>query len=622
MTQAPNNPPSPSEPPSRGSMLLGLVLLSIPTVLTAWGGWVLGSKLHFAGSRWAGLALGIFAGLQLTRYLFRQAHTPLEDDTTFQTGEFDTEGRRHGVWTVTDAQGRKRGEMHYVHSVLQGPFVLYHPEGTRSAQGQYEEDKPAGVWTYFHPNGQRASEGEMRDQKRQGPWHFWDRAGQLISETTFVDDVEDGPSLGWYPGGGLQIEGTQHAGKVHGPCSTWYPNGQKESDCTFADGELDGPTTLYNTSGQKQYEAVYRRGLLHGVLRKFDAQGKETSATPFVHGVPLVRGFHSARDPREIQPLRPLSYAIWGGIFLLLVLAVINDAFISAGLIAFMVVLTIHELGHFVMAKLTRIPIQRFRIGMGPPLVRFCFGPTCYELSLIPILGFVQPYLFRREELAQVQATLRASRRGFPVPADVEVDASTDRASAADLASRPRALLFYLGGVLFNVAAAFLLLWAAYSVVLTQAEEPPAAPVLTAAHEAAVKTYRVSVNIFVFLPKALLDTFETKNFVENEPGAITVIGEEARKAQAERAEGNPLWWYTPVVTFVGLNLLLFCFNLLPIPPLDGFRCLKLGVEMVIRRELPQRYVIPLIIAGVLFLVVFGLINLYFMGRDVIMSFFR
>jgi hypothetical protein len=204
--------------------------------------------------------------------------------------------------------------------------------------------------------------------------------------------------------------------------------------------------------------------------------------------------------------------------------------------------------------------------------VRFCYGPTCYELSLIPILGFVQPYQLRRAELEQVQAAARAARRGLPAPPDVALDAETERTTAADLVSRPRALLFYLGGVLFNVAAAFLLLWASYVAVLAQAEEPPDAgpahnAVWTAAREAAAKTCRITVNIFAILPKVLLETFETKNFVENEPGAITIIGEEAKKAQAERAEGNPLWWYGPVMTLVGLNLVLFCFNLLPIPPL-------------------------------------------------------
>lgn len=49
---------------------------------------------------------------------------------------------------------------------------------------------------------------------------------------------------------------------------------------------------------------------------------------------------------------------------------------------------TIHEFGHFFVAKLSGIKVNKFAIGMGPRLVKFTKGDTEYSLRLFPIGGF------------------------------------------------------------------------------------------------------------------------------------------------------------------------------------------------------------------------------------------
>ncbi len=49
----------------------------------------------------------------------------------------------------------------------------------------------------------------------------------------------------------------------------------------------------------------------------------------------------------------------------------------------------IHELGHFVAAKLFGIQVNEFSMGMGPILFQRKFGETSYQLRLLPIGGFV-----------------------------------------------------------------------------------------------------------------------------------------------------------------------------------------------------------------------------------------
>jgi len=65
---------------------------------------------------------------------------------------------------------------------------------------------------------------------------------------------------------------------------------------------------------------------------------------------------------------------------------------IDVGLFAllFFVLVFIHELGHFLMAKWVGIRVERFAIGMGPTLLSFKHGPTEYKLGLLPLGGYVK----------------------------------------------------------------------------------------------------------------------------------------------------------------------------------------------------------------------------------------
>ena len=63
-------------------------------------------------------------------------------------------------------------------------------------------------------------------------------------------------------------------------------------------------------------------------------------------------------------------------------------------ILAFIVVLgitiTIHEFGHFAMAKLLKIRVLVFSVGFGPRLASFVRGGTEYCISLLPVGGYVK----------------------------------------------------------------------------------------------------------------------------------------------------------------------------------------------------------------------------------------
>lgn len=59
-------------------------------------------------------------------------------------------------------------------------------------------------------------------------------------------------------------------------------------------------------------------------------------------------------------------------------------------LVAFSILIIIHELGHFTLAKLNGIYVEEFAIGMGPKLFGFKGKETEYNLRILPFGGFVR----------------------------------------------------------------------------------------------------------------------------------------------------------------------------------------------------------------------------------------
>ncbi len=53
-------------------------------------------------------------------------------------------------------------------------------------------------------------------------------------------------------------------------------------------------------------------------------------------------------------------------------------------------IVILHELGHFVMAKLFGVRVEAFSFGFGPRLFGFKYGDTDYKVCLLPLGGFVK----------------------------------------------------------------------------------------------------------------------------------------------------------------------------------------------------------------------------------------
>ena len=61
---------------------------------------------------------------------------------------------------------------------------------------------------------------------------------------------------------------------------------------------------------------------------------------------------------------------------------------ILIALLVFFAIVVLHELGHFTVAKLCGVKVNKFAIGMGPAILKHQKGETEYSLRLLPIGGY------------------------------------------------------------------------------------------------------------------------------------------------------------------------------------------------------------------------------------------
>ena len=138
---------------------------------------------------------------------------------------------------------------------------------------------------------------------------------------------------------------------------------------------------------------------------------------------------------------------------------------IIAFIILIGVMVVVHELGHFVVAKLCGVRVESFSVGMGPRLFGIKYGDTDYKVCLLPIGGYVKMTGELAEQNLQVP--------GKPVAQQI-VEATTgtaDKAAYDEAADDPgsftahprwQRVLISLAGPTANFVLAFVLMFFYY----------------------------------------------------------------------------------------------------------------------------------------------------------------
>jgi len=120
-----------------------------------------------------------------------------------------------------------------------------------------------------------------------------------------------------------------------------------------------------------------------------------------------------------------------------------------AFLIMIGVLITIHEFGHFLFARMFGVKVEVFSIGFGPPIFQWKGKETVYQIAAIPLGGYVKMY--GEDSMTE------------PIQGETEKEAFQDPRS---FAAKPRwqKILIAFAGPLFNIVLAVILVAAAYMV--------------------------------------------------------------------------------------------------------------------------------------------------------------
>lgn len=80
---------------------------------------------------------------------------------------------------------------------------------------------------------------------------------------------------------------------------------------------------------------------------------------------------------------------------------------IIIALLVFSIIILIHELGHFLLAKWNKVTVLEFSLGMGPRLISFEAGGTRYSLKILPFGGSCMMMGEDGEDEGEGSSTLR-----------------------------------------------------------------------------------------------------------------------------------------------------------------------------------------------------------------------
>lgn len=306
-------------------------------------------------------------------------------------------------------------------------------------------------------------------------------------------------------------------------------------------------------------------------------------------------------------------------------------------IIVFLLVILIHEFGHFAVAKLVGIQVNEFSIGMGPSLYSKRKGETKYSIRALPIGGYVamegedeesfNPRSFNKSSVSKRIAVILAGAVmnfvlafvvlfiiGYSVGTPVNTIAEFIDPSPAKEAG------MQVGDSIIKIENIETSTWEEVSEALASTTEKDINVTVQRENETVdLKITRdedgkvgIMATSEKSIPGAIAYSFQTTKFIINEMikffgrlfrgnvsinevsgpvGIISVIGSAARTGVL-----NVLL----ILAFININVGFF--NLLPIPALDGSKVIILLIEAIRKKPIPQEKEGIINLIGFIFLI--------------------
>ena len=307
-----------------------------------------------------------------------------------------------------------------------------------------------------------------------------------------------------------------------------------------------------------------------------------------------------------------------------------------AAVLIFAILIFIHEIGHFIAAKLSGVRVNEFALGMGPKIIKFQKGETLYSVRAFPIGGFCalegededtkDPRAFSNKPAYKRLIILAAGAfmnilLGFillfslGLGADTvvvpEIKSVAEGGSAESAGLRENDRIIYANGKRVHIMDDFS--WAISNntadngelnlVVKNNGEKRNVS--LTPKMEDGKKVYGIMLkteqnSVFKtvknswyrtgFYSGVIVDSFVNlikgnipMSQISGPVGIVSEIGNAVEETRTSGMEG----FLSLISLTILLTINLGVFNLLPLPALDGGRILFVLIELVLRKPVPR-----------------------------------
>ena len=333
---------------------------------------------------------------------------------------------------------------------------------------------------------------------------------------------------------------------------------------------------------------------------------------------------------------------------------------IVIALLDFSVIILFHEFGHFLLAKLNKITVVEFSLGMGPRLLSFEAGGTRYSWKLLPFGGscmmlgedgeeeeegsFGSKSVWARMSviaagpifnflLAFIMALFIVGNLGYDVPVLLNV---TEGMPAADAGLQAGDRIVKMNGKrihLYREVQNYSMFHQGETVVF-QYERDGELHEATVAPELMNGSYKYGIggNINYRQKTNVLETLEYSAYevyywidttvsslgllfkggvqLDDMSGPVGVVDAIGTTYQESRDEGAFYVWMNLLNIAILLSANLGVMNLLPIPALDGGRLIFLIVEAIRRKRVEPELEAKIHFAGLMLLMLLMVVVMF------------
>ena len=166
---------------------------------------------------------------------------------------------------------------------LIGAWIFYNPDGSKRAEGSYDDGKKNGTWNEYYRTGTRLGIGKYDKGKRMD-WTFFDKSGSKILDADFAGNPLMPKTVQIYAHGRLVGGGGVAMGTVKytpdkdaleiqefskkGEWTEYHSNGKISGKGPYSMNKRSGAWQLFDENGQLIAEGSYNMDKKHGDWRE------------------------------------------------------------------------------------------------------------------------------------------------------------------------------------------------------------------------------------------------------------------------------------------------------------------------------------------------------------------